>query len=276
MPSSGLARWLRAGIEIVVLAMTALSPWAFAAVHPLSLLLLSVGLGVALVLWAVLILVDRRAVVGPCPVLACLIGLVALGYWQLCPLSDAAQAEVAPATAELRAVLIPAEPEGLTGEDAVPRPPATLTMDPGATRRQTIKLLAVAGLFAVVRFGLATPATFRRFALVCTVNGALLSVFALAQRLSCPPDTLYWQFPSQGHVFGPFVCRNHFPFYVNVCFGLGLGLLLGTPPFRERRSVGEMIAELGRHPAALWLIAALGLMLAATLYSLSRGGAVAL
>jgi O-antigen ligase/tetratricopeptide (TPR) repeat protein len=274
--ASRLAQWLRAGIEVVVLAMTALSPWAFAAVHPLSLLLLSVGLGIALVLWASLILVDRRSPVGPCPVLACIVGLVALGYWQLCPLSDTALAELAPATAQLRTVLVPAEPEGLIGEDAVPRPPATLTVDPGATRRQTIKLLAVAGLFAVVRFGLATPATFRRFAIVCTVNGALLSVFALAQRLSCPPDTLYWLFPSQGYVFGPFVCRNHFPFYVNVCFGLGLGLLLGTPPFRERRPVGEMIAEMGRHPAALWLIAALGLMLAASLYSLSRGGTVAL
>jgi O-antigen ligase/tetratricopeptide (TPR) repeat protein len=276
VPTIGLARWLRGGIEIVVLAMTALSPWAFAAVHPLSLLLLSVGLGVALVLWAALLLVDRRAIVGPCPVLACIVGLAALGYWQLCPLSDATLANLAPAAAELRSVLVPAEPEGLIGEDAVPRPPATLTVDPGATRRQTIKLLAVAGLFAVVRFGLATPAAFRRFAIVCTVNGALLSVFALAQRLSCPPNTLYWQFPSQGYVFGPFVCRNHFPFYVNVCFGLGLGLLLGTPPFRVRRPVGEMIAELGRHPATLWLIATLGLMLAASLYSLSRGGAVAL
>ena len=276
VPTSGLARWLRAGIEIVVVTMTALSPWAFAAVHPLSLLLLSAGLGVALVLWAALILVDRRAALGPCPVLACVVGLVALGYWQLCPLSDAALANIAPTMAKLRTDLIPAESEGLTGEDAVPRPPATLTVDAGATRRQTIKLLAVAGLFAVVRFGLATPAAFRRFAVVCAVNGALLSVFALAQRLSSPPNTLYWQFASQGHVFGPFVCRNHFPFYVNVCFGLGLGLLLGTPPFRERRSVAETIAELGRHPAALWLIAALGIMLAASLYSLSRGGAVAL
>src|SRR5262249_52913665 len=62
----------------------------------------------------------------------------------------------------------------------------------------------------------------------------------------------------------------------NVCFGLGLGLLLGTPPFQVRRPMGEMISALGRHPGTLWLIFALGLMLAASLYSLSRGGAVAL
>src|SRR5262245_60279615 len=90
VPASGLAQWVRAGVEVVVLTMTALAPWAFAAVHPVSILLLSIGLSVALVLWAALILVDRHAPVGPCPVLACIVGLVVLGYWQLCPLSDTA------------------------------------------------------------------------------------------------------------------------------------------------------------------------------------------
>ncbi|HJZ94733.1 MAG TPA: O-antigen ligase family protein [Gemmataceae bacterium] len=271
-----VARWLRAGIEILVLAMVALAPWAFAAVHPLSLLLLSVGLSIALLLWAAVLLIDRRLGVGFCPVVACLIGIVILGLWQLAPLPDTTLTVLSPATAQLRADLIPADSEGLTGEDSVPRPSATLSLDPGTTRRQLIKLLAVVGLFTIVRYRIATPASFRRFAIVCVVNGALLSVFALTQNLSSSPDTLYWRFVSQGHTFGPFVCRNHFPFYINVCFGLGLGLLLPCPPFRRGRTVLELAAELGRCPVALWLVAALAVMLAASIYSLSRGGAVAL
>src|SRR5262249_25080868 len=75
---------------------------------------------------------------------------------------------------------------------------------------------------------------------------------------------------------GPFVCRNHFPFYTNVCLGLAVGLLLGAIGFGRSTSWQDTLAGLGRHPAALWLGLALALMVAANLYSLSRGGVVAL
>jgi O-antigen ligase/tetratricopeptide (TPR) repeat protein len=263
-------------MEAVVLALTALAPWAFAAVHPVSVFALFAGTAAVLVLWAALLLVERRVGGGPCPVVICLGGVVALGVWQLVPLSPDTLAAVSPATAELRAGLFPVAPESLPGEDPV-LPAPTISLNPGATRSQVAKLLAVLALFAAVRYAIATPAAFRRLAVVCVANGALLSGLALAQRFSSSPDTVYWSFVSQGTVFGPFVCKNHFPFYVNVCFGLGVGLLLGSRPFRKtRRSWAEVLAELGRHPAALWLIAALGLMLAATVYSLSRGGMIAL
>jgi O-antigen ligase len=262
-------------MEAVALALTALAPWAFAAVHPLSVFALFAGTATLLVLWAALLLVERR-VGGPCPVVICLGGVVALGVWQLVPLTPDALAAVSPATAELRAGLFLAVPESLPGEAPV-LPEPTISLDPGATRGHVAKLLGVLALFAAVRYAIATPAAFRRLAVVCVVNGALLSVLALAQRFSSSPDTVYWSFVSQGAVFGPFVCKNHFPFYVNVCFGLGVGLLLGSRPFRSTgRSWAGVLADLGRHPAALWLVAALGLMLAATFYSLSRGGVIAL
>lgn len=275
-PGAPKAARLRAAVEVVVLAAVAVSPWALAAVHPASLFVLLAAVAVALVLWA-LVLVTERGFAGPvCPVLVCLAGLVLLGVWQLVPFSPAALAVVSPGTARTRAELTPAEPEALRGEPPV-RAPATISFDPGATRGEVVKLLAVLGLFAVTRYAVASPESFRRCAVVCAANGAALSVFALAQRFSSPPNTVYWSFETQGSVFGPFVCKNHFPYYVNVCFGLGLGLLLGSRALRDRyRGAADRLSALGRSPGSLWLLVALALMLAANLYSLSRGGVVAL
>jgi O-antigen ligase len=257
-------------MEAVILAMVVLAPWAFAAVHPISVFVLYAALAVVLVLQAALLVVERRVPAGPCPVAAALAGMVLLGVWQTTPLPPNVLAALAPTTAGLRSDLLPVEPEHLTGEPAGPPAPATISLSPAATRDQVTKLLAVLALFAAVRCAVASTGSFRRLAVAATVNGAVLSLFALVHKFSAPsPHVVYWVFESQGTVFGPFVCRNHFPFYVNACFGLGLGLLLGSPGIRGKR---PSLAD----PTVLWLILALGMMLAATVASLSRGGMLAL
>jgi hypothetical protein len=51
---------------------------------------------------------------------------------------------------------------------------------------------------------------------------------------------------------------------------------LGSAAVRGRhRGVGEWLGNLSRHPAAAWLVVALGLMLTANVYSMSRGGVIA-
>src|SRR5262249_351516 len=71
----------------------------------------------------------------------------------------------------------------------------------------------------------------------------------------------------------------HFSFYVNVCVGLGLGLLVGL---RNRsRPAGEghgllPLPALLREPPVLWVSSALALMVSAVALSLSRGGLLAL
>jgi tetratricopeptide (TPR) repeat protein len=279
-PSATRARasaTLRGAAEVVVLAMVALAPWAFAAVHPVSVFGLYCGIALALVLWAGALVLERRWTGGVCPVTLCLAGIIALGVWQIVPLSPTVLAALSPARAAVRAELVPGEPESVVGQPAEPPATVALSFDPGATRAHVVKWLAVLALFVVVRYAGATPGSFRRFALACVVNGVALSVFALAQRFSAAPNTIYWSFEAQGSVFGPFVCKNHFPYYVNVCFGLGLGLLLGSVGLRGRQSgIAGALGALGRHLVAPWLIAALGFMLAADLYSLSRGGVIAL
>ncbi len=132
-----------------------------------------------------------------------------------------------------------------------------------------------------MRNNLATAAAFRRLAVAATVNGTALSLFALLQFFGAPHQTLYWTVPAGVEVFGPFICRNHFPFYVNVCLGLGAGLLLslGAPATGGAARGGWWARSLSaalNDPRRLWVGAALVLMLAAVAFSLSRGGFVAL
>ena len=184
--------------------------------------------------------------------------------------------------------LRPAQREILQGESETPSGPAySLSLYPGGTRTVMLQILAVFALFAVVRNNLATPAHMRRLAMVCLINGSFLSLFAMAQFFSTSKHNLvYWTIPTEGEVFGPFICRNHFPFYVNLCLGLGLGLLLSSPALQGVRGT---MSRLGRHgwegvrdlinmlnrPQLLWISGAMALMLAANICSQSRGGMLA-
>lgn len=274
---NGFANGLRSAMEVLVLAMTALAPWAFGAVHPASILLLYLGLSLTLLLWSAAILIERRVTIKSCPVLLSLGGMVALGVWQIIPLNPQALQILSVNSASLRNDLYPQQPEGLLGEKAIYPPTWTISFDPSATRARVVQLLALLALFSVVRFAAASPGAFRRLAIVCTVNGALLSILALAQRFSSSPETIYWIYPCLGSAYGPFVCKNNYPDYVNVCLFMGVGLLLRTPAFRHRaKSLLEWLTELGQNPTTLWLLSAVGLMVTGIMFSMSRGGAIAL
>ena len=272
-------RLARAAMEGVVLLMVCLSPWAFGAVDPFWEFLLLGGVGVVLALWAATMLLEGRLTWRKCPVALCLAALYLLGVVQATPLPPPALAAASPAAARLYGRLLPAQPEALPGGEARSAPPvpagSTISLYPGATRQELVRLLAVFLLFAAVRNNLASPGAFRRLAVAATLNGALLSLFALCQFFSSPHQTIYWTFATGAEVFGPFICRNHFPFYVNLCVGLAAGLLvsLGAPASGGwSRALASPLAD----PRRLWIGIALVLMLAAVALSLSRGGFIAL
>lgn len=258
-------------LEALVLLMVCASPWAFGAVEPVFEFVLYVGVGLLTVLWGVRILLAGEFAWKKCPVLLCLGALFLLGMWQLLALPRPVLQFLSPHTVELYDALLPATPEVLPLGETWQRPPlaagASLSVYPGATRRELVRLLAVFLLFAIVRNNLASPDILRRLNFALVGNGALLAFFAIVQFFSSPRDTVYWTFQTQGSVFGPFVCRTHFAFYVNVCIGAGIGLWLSLP--RER--VGVL-----HDPARLWLGGALALMVGSVLLSLGRGGFLAL
>ena len=77
---------------------------------------------------------------------------------------------------------------------------------------------------------------FRRLAWVAFANGVLLAVLAVGQAAGGSRSLLYGTFDAPNQVFGPFVNKNHYPFYIHLCAGLGLGLLLSAA--RKLRETG--------------------------------------
>lgn len=277
-------RWgvlLARGCEGVVLLLICLAPWAFGAVHLYFEFWLVVGVAVVLGLWAMRVLVLGQFTWQRCPVALCLAGLFLLAVVQILPLPLGLLGILAPGAQ--REALFPEQPEELP--DGAAWQPTTLSArdtisaTPGATRSGALRLLAVLLLFAAVRNCGAFPGGLQRLAIATTLNGALLAAFALLQFFGAPPHQVYGV-PSQGTVYGPFLCRNHYPFYVNLCFGLGLGLLLSlAAQSHKRRSDGtgwRAQLSLLQHPRLLWVCAALALMAGSVVVSLSRGGALAL
>ncbi|MFM7149000.1 MAG: O-antigen ligase family protein, partial [Gemmataceae bacterium] len=108
----------------------------------------------------------------------------------------------------------------------------------------------------------------------------------------------YWSIPLTVQPFGPFICRNHYPFYLNVCIALAMGLTLSIfrgkeelkqasrikrrSSDRSRRNLLDLsgwldsLIELLQKPGLLWLVISLGFMISSVFFSLSRGGVACL
>jgi tetratricopeptide (TPR) repeat protein len=274
-------------MEAILLSLVCLAPWGFGANEPEFEFVLSAGVAVLLGLWGVRILLEWQCPWAKCPVALCLAALLLLGVWQLVPLPPRLLGWLSPGTARLYGQLLPHQaeilPYGETGDGVLNPAVLPISLNPGQTRQELSRLLAVLLLFGVVRYNIASPASLRRLSVAALVNGSLLSWFALFQSFSSPDrHTIYWKIPYSGTVFGPFGCCNHFAFYVNLCIGLGFGLLLssghgGRGRYPENRDLGFPTPwNLLGSPKALWVSAALAFMFTGVACSLSRGGLVSL
>lgn len=281
-------------LEAGVLLMVCLSPWAFGSTRVEFESVLDMALAGLLGCWAVQLLLQRELSWRRNPLALILTGLILCGAWQLTPLPHQWLSWLSPGTVGMNNRLFPSEPEILPCGEAREAPlfsaGSTISFYPGRTMQELIRLVAVCALFHMVQISIASSASLRRFCFTALVNGALLSLFGLIQFFTAPPNTVYWTWPSAGAVFGPFICRNHFACYLNLCVGIGVGLLLepryapvgqtesGRPqglrdPVQE--SIGEA-SNILHEPLTLWTIASLALMISSVLVCVSRGGIVAL
>jgi O-antigen ligase/tetratricopeptide (TPR) repeat protein len=271
-------------MEAVVLALVVLSPWDYGGVDPVAQFGLAVGIAVLLVLWLAVTLITGRVERMGGVVAFCLGGIAVLGFAQLLPLPPAVHRAVSPGSAELRRDLLPEQPEVFTADQAAPPAPTAwpFSIYPFVTRVDAVRWLAAFALFVVVRSQVANAASLRRLCMAVTINGALLALFGLAHRLSARPRHIFWTLETAGDVFGPFVYRNHYAAYTNLCLGLGVGLLLAMVQKRDRvpargdpaPGFARLVPELS--PTLAWLTLALALMLGGLVCSLSRGGVAAL
>lgn len=256
-----LAEWL-------VLAMAVAAPWMFGSVDAWAELVLEVGAGVAVVLTALSGSLRWRNVVS-LPGLA-LLGLLALAVVQASPLPGGVVAVVDPASAALRAALLPDRPERVVGDAAAPvsLPAPTISQAPGETLDAAARVLATWLLFQAamgVGLGGGYPGL-RRLAWVLALNATVLSLVGIVQMFAGNGKLLWVVSPpyETRTAVGPFVCHTHFAEVLNLGLGCALGLLLG-----QARDRGAL-----HRSSRLWALYPVGMIVVGVVASLSRGGFV--
>jgi O-antigen ligase len=156
------------------------------------------------------------------------------------------------------------------------------SLDAHATRREALKLLAIAALFLVCYNTYRTRSQIRRTLWTMIVLGAAVSVFGTVQRATWN-GRLYWIGPeTHASAFGPFVNRAHFATLMVIVIPAALALLLAGPgarrtPRREttwRERLREWNSREQGPLNLVWIFVVV--MGAAALASGSRGGLFAL
>jgi len=273
-PSPPAAACLRSAGEVALFAIVLAAPWPFASVEPQPEFVLSAGIAILATLWAAHAAMVGRLTIRLDVATLALAGLVLGSAVQLVPLPVAIVGVISPQRAEWHRTLLPEQEELLPGESATVERSSfvPLTLDPSATWTFLCRLLDLLIVYLVVRNWLATRESFPRLAWAMTANGFALTLFALVQSWTSPPNEMFWsvRVPHGTGSFGPFVCRNHFPDYVGLCTGLTIALLI--PRHRTPAEGPGPKLLTGR---TLALAAALGAMAVGIFLSQSRGGSIA-
>src|SRR5579885_2226671 len=153
-PLSSYVPRILTAMEVVLLALVCLTPWAYGSVHPSFEFHLYTGIAVLLALWAARMLVEGQITWKKSAVAICLAGLFLFGVWQRTPLPRPVLSWLSPGTARLYDKLLPERPEVLPNDvvasDATTLPGSTISLYPGATRREAARLLAVFLVFVIV------------------------------------------------------------------------------------------------------------------------------
>jgi O-antigen ligase len=167
-----------------------------------------------------------------------LLGLVALGLFQLLPLRNAASAGV------------------LTNPAA-----KTLSLDPFSTRLFVVQLTTLLLFFAATLVFVDTPHRLRIIVRTIAVFGFVLAVFGLTQSFTSPTKIYWVRDLAQSTAFGPFINRHHFAGYMELTLAIPLGLLFSGAIEGEKK---------------LLYIFAVAMMGIALILTNSRGGIISL
>lgn len=273
LPTTSRA-WGKSLVEAGALLLLVATPLAYGTVEPWAEALAEIViLGMALVwLFGTLRQWELRVTLPPGWLPATL--FLALVFVQTVPVPRGAVALVSPGVATLAA-------EAATAVGTAPAG-VTLSLDPHATWREGLKLLAVAVFFLVMLNTIRTRAQVHRAIWTMLIMGTVLSLLGIVQRATWT-GRLYWVGPEAlPSAFGPFVNRTHFAGLMIITVPMALALVLARrrptsrPPLH--RSWGDRLrqwnsTETGPARLIVFLILLMG---GATLVSGSRGGVVSL
>ncbi|OYP34088.1 O-antigen ligase family protein [Rhodopirellula sp. MGV] len=264
-------------IQCVLVGIVLLSPWPFGSVNPDGEFGLTLALSIALLAFVV------RLVFGEPPqwkagrmgliVVLGLIGLVSVAALHQIALPASLVNTLAPGVQPWSAPIglldqassLPAEGSGLERWEAGNK----LGLYAHGSYQFLLRVVAAGCLFAMTCCFDSPRLVLRRISVAATVVGVALAIFGIAQHVGSHDGLVYWTYKMQGGLgFGPFINRNHYPFYLNLCLGLAIGLLL------------DSMKDMGRHwprmilsdRSATWLLLAITFMIASLIMCVSRGG----
>lgn len=274
-------------IRWMLLLILALPPWMMGATRPLPIFLLICSVAFLTLLWLWDCVAHDRLNFRLCHITLGLMFILALGLFQLIPMPNWMLRILSPGASSLYEELLPSQHETLNFVTSTESWGGsmwnTLSLYPEATRRWLVYFLAVLLLYQVFRHSMRGLEGVQWFARICVVNGTLLSIFAVLQFFTSPPNVLYWTFPTRGTGFGPFVNRDDFAFYMNICLGAALALLLVR--LRQLFVSRQQLFRLNFKTASrvvtgdsrsMWLLLSTAFMMAASISANSRGGFLSL
>jgi len=252
-----------------VAAVLVYAPLAFGAVEPWAFSLLAVGAYTALALALTRSAWERDFSRFRSPLTVVVLLGVALVAVQRIPWPASLLALASPRTVETYADAVASAGGRLTSA-------ATPSLYRHGTSLALLKYSSYAALFAATLSCMRSRAHLTRLALVIISVAFLAAVLGMLQSLS-HADRIYWfRRTSHESFFGPFAGRNQYAAYASICLFVGLALLMALTGNWAHES-GPWWHKLAAHGSAFaLLIFIIGVIGASVLWSLSRGGALAM
>ncbi len=236
---------LLAAARAAAVAAVALSTWLFGSAEPWAYLFICILVGAGVAAWLLALISEVRSGLRAPLLTLALAALLAYVLLQMIPLPSGLVRVASPLSADSQ--LAQAELFERTGvEEFFPaglnddRRRATISASSAATRRSFYLLAAYVGVFLVTANAFREWAQVRRAATVVVASSFALAVLGTIHKFSGSAAIFWFHTPRfGGAIFGPFTNPNHYAAYMNMAFGLALGLVLAasaTPRFPTPRT----------------------------------------
>lgn len=265
-----------------VVTAVVLSPWLFGSADPWAYLLISMLVSAGVGAWLLSLLCRPRAGLRAPRLTLLLLLLLGFVLLQTVPLPAGLVKVVSPLSAEAQLRRIQLFEETGAGEflpTGLKDNPDWLTISASAATRRSLYLFAAyLGVFFVMANAFTEWAQVRKAATALVISSFAMAILGTIHKFS-GSNAIFWFHKPRfgGAIFGPFTNPNHYAAYMNMAFGVALGLLLSasrTPGLRSLRTWREKLASLSTARASrITLLGfATALMGASVCVSLSRGG----
>lgn len=265
-------------IEKGILFLLLFTPLVFGAVHDWSIGVMEMTAFLIFGAWLSKMALAGRIEIVKTPLLALTAALITLVALQLVPLPRTLLTLLTPQTSRIYNDVF-----GEAGWNW-----RTISIYPGATGEELLKLLAYAAIFFVIINHYRTKEQVLTILRTIVLMACFLVVFAVVQKLTWN-GRLFWFYPIDpallsrvSRIWGPYVNANHFAGYMEMAMPLSVGMLLyrlSSIPQFDHAPAHRKIASLAgsrRFPqVAAWATVAMVLS-AAVFMTLSRGGILGL